>query len=153
MAIASAMILNPLTVLSQDNDTYISETAKQACIEYGEQYGICPELLMAMVEKESSGNPNTESGGCMGLMQINPKWHKERMERLGVMDIFDERGNILVAADYLAELFAEHVEVSLVLDKYNGNSKAQSNYDDGVISDYTKRILERSCILEELHGK
>lgn len=143
----------PITAVSQDNDTCISDTAKEACIEYGEQYGICPELLMAVIEVESRGRPDVKNGLCCGLMQISVKWHTDRMERLGVTDIFDERGNILVGVDYLAELFEKYHEASLVLDIYNGNSKAQENYENGILSDYARSVLERSAELEILHGK
>ena len=115
----------PMTAVSQDNDTYISDTAREACIEYGEQYGICPEILESIIEAESRGRPDVKNSSCCGLMQVSVKWHKDRMERLGVTDIFDERGNILVAADYLAELFEKYHEASLVLDIYHGDSKAQ----------------------------
>ena len=138
---------------SEDNDTYISEEIQGYCIEIAEEYGICPELLMAMVETESSGRPNAENSGCKGLMQISEKWHKDRMERLGVTDIYDPYGNILVGTDYLMELAEEHGEISLVLDLYNGNSKAYYNYENGILSKYARKILERSAELEMLHGK
>lgn len=140
-------------VISQDNDTYISDTAREACVEYGEEYGICPELLMSMIEVESGGQADARNGTCCGLMQISVKWHKDRMGRLGVTDIFDERGNILVGADYLAELFERYHEASLILDIFNGNSKAQENYESGILSDYARTVLERSAELEILHGK
>lgn len=143
----------PMTAASQDNDTYISDTARAACVECGEQYGICAELLMSIAEQESRGQPNAKNGSCCGLMQVSVKWHKDRMERLGVTDIFDEYGNILVATDYLAELFEKYHEASLVLDIYHGDSKAQKNYEDGIVSNYARKILERSAELEILHGK
>ena len=59
------------TSTAQPAGTYISEDAQEACVKYGEEYGICPELLMAMIERESSGRPDAESGGCKGLMQIS----------------------------------------------------------------------------------
>lgn len=138
---------------AKESDTCISETAYKACIEYGKKCGIAPELLMAVIETESEGNSYAKNGGCCGLMQINPKWHKERMQRLGVSDIFDERNNILVGTDYLSELFEEYQDVAYVLDVYNGNSKAKENYENGIVSDYSEKILERSAELEILHGK
>lgn len=138
-------------VEADGTDTYISETAQEACIEYGEQYGICPELLMAMIETESCGQADAENDGCYGLLQVSKKWHKDRMKRLGVTDIFDERGNILVGTDYLAELRDEYHEVSLALDIYHGDTKAFENYEKGIMSDYARTILERSVELEELY--
>ena len=134
-------------------ETWISDDAYSYCYEIGNQYNICPELLMAVIEKESSGKSNATNGGCVGLMQVSARWHQERMLRLGATDLYCERDNILVAADYLSELFQKYKEPSLVLDIYNGNSKAMWNYENGVISDYAGYILNRASELEILHGK
>ena len=142
-----------LTALSQDNDTYISEEIQGYCVEIGERYGVCPELLMAMIEMESRGNPKAENGGCCGLMQISIKYHSDRMERLGVTDIYDSYGNILVGTDYIMELAEECGDIGYVLDKYNGNSKADYNYENGIVSGYADWILNRSAELEMIHGK
>lgn len=148
------LLLFPMNVYANE-DTYISDTAYNACAHYGEEYNICPELLMAIIERESSGQADAENDGCMGLMQISVKWHKERMDRLGVTDIFNEEQNIHVAADYLAELFDRHEEVYLVLMCYNmGESSAQKLFDKGICeSNYAVEICERAEELERLHGK
>lgn len=143
----------PMTVTSQEADTWLFKEVQNYCEEIGGEYGICPELIEAMIESESSGQADAENGSCKGLMQISEKWHIERMERLGVTDIFDEYGNILLGADYLAELFEEYGEASLVLDVYNGNRNAMYNYENGILSKYAGKILERSAELERLHGK
>ena len=75
------------------------------------------------------------------------------MKRLGVTDLYDERGNVKVGADYLQELFREYEDPCLVLDIYNGNSQAFSNYERGIVSDYAGGVLERAAELERLHGK
>lgn len=142
-----------ITVTAKGNDTYLSEEIQGYCVEIGEEYGICPELLMAIIEKESSGNSLAENGDCKGLMQISERWHRDRMDRLGVENIYDSYGNILVGTDYLMELAEEYGDISYVLDIYNGNSKAERNYQNGVLSDYSEKILERSEELERLHGK
>lgn len=110
-----------LTAVSQNNDTYISVGIQGYCVEIGERYGVCPELLMAMIEKKSSGNPTAENGGCYGLMQVSTKYHSDRMERLGVTDIYDSYGNILVGTDYLMELAEEYGDIGYVLDKSKGD--------------------------------
>lgn len=151
--IALAMLISQ-PIKASDDDTFISEVAKESCIKYGEEYDICPELLMAMIEVESSGNPTAENCGCVGLMQISKKWHEDRMDRLGVTDLYDEDSNIHVGADYLAELIDEHGdEMSYILDLYNGNRNAESNLANGKVSKYANKILTRSAQLERLHGK
>ncbi len=135
---------------AKDGETFISDTAYDACVEYGEEYGICAELLMAIIERESNGQPDAESKGCKGLMQISAKWHNDRMKRLGVTDIFDERGNIIVGTDYLSELFGRYGDPAIALMVYNGDSRA---LEEGYISDYASWILERSTELERIHVK
>lgn len=49
---------------AQPAGTYISEDAQEACVKYGEEYGICPELLMAIIERESAGQADAENGGA-----------------------------------------------------------------------------------------
>lgn len=122
--------------------------------EIGNRYGICPELLQAIVFYESSNNPMVKSaGGDTGYMQVNKKWHKDRMDRLGVTDLTDGYGNILVGTDYLAELAGKYEDISLVLMKYNGDSKAEKLYEQGKMSEYAEKILSLAGELERLHGK
>lgn len=108
---------------------------------------------MAIIEKESSGQADAVNGDCKGLMQVSERWHTDRMERLGVTDLYDPYGNIIIGVDYLAELATEYEDIALVLDIYSGNSKAFQNYEHGIVSIYAKEILERTAELERLHEK
>ena len=124
--------------------------------EVGAMYDICPELLQALVERESTFYINATNGSCKGLAQISTRWHTERMERLGVTDIYEPYGNILVAADYLRELFDEREDddVYYVLMRYNmAIDTANSLYAAGEITDYARSIVRRAAELERLHGK
>lgn len=138
------------TSVEQPAGSYIPEEIQNVCVKYGEEYGICPELLMAMIERESSGRPDAESGGCKGLMQISDRWHKDRMERLEVTGIYDVDGNIHVGADYLAELFEKYEDVGIVLMVYHGEKDAATKTE---LSDYADWILTRSAELERMNGK
>lgn len=136
---------------------YISEAELMAiCNEAGAIYNICPELLQALVERESSGYIQAHNAGCCGLAQVSTRWHADRMERLGVTDIYEPYGNILVAADYLRELFDEDEgnDVYYVLMRYNmAIDTANELYEAGEITDYAVDITERAAELERLHGK
>lgn len=132
-------------------DTYISRHAYDACVKYANEYCICPELVMAIIERESEGDPNATNGSCKGIMQISERWHADRMERLGVTDIYDTVGNIRVGVDYLSELFLEYEDAATVLMVYHGEEDAVLKARRGEISYYAKCILERSQELERLH--
>ena len=73
------------------------------------------------------------------------------MKKLGVTDIYDINGNVLVAADLLAELLEANDDMAYALDRYNGNPKAESNYSNGKVSGYAAEILKISQALELLH--
>lgn len=138
---------------AENADTFIPVECVAYCEEIGAQYGICPELLEAIMESESSGNQYAQNGNCKGLMQINMQYHKDRMERLGVFDIFDKRGNILLAADYLMELFREYGDLGTVLMLYNGSSDALERGKTAQYTEYAQKIMKRSEQLERLHQK
>lgn len=152
LAISVFMMFPAMEVYAQ-SEQILSDEIIGYCDEIGEQYGICSELLQAMIERESTGNPFAENGGCIGLLQISKRWHLDRMERLGVDDLFDPYSNILVGSDYIMELADRYGDVALVLSVYHGESRAFENYENGIISGYAKGILERSEELEREHGK
>ena len=131
------------------------DEVRTACEKYGELYGICPEFLEGIAYEESrfeaAAVDSTKT--CHGLMQIHTKSHKDRMKRLGVSNIYDVEGNILVAADYLAELFEQYEDAGTVLMIYHGEKDAVKKGERGVISNYAKRVLSMSEMYERAHGK
>ena len=137
----------------------VPEDIKAAAEEYGEEYGICPELIMAICYEESRFTPGiiNRSGKNYGLMQINPNFNTARMQRLGITkdNLLTVRGNILVGADLLSELFQESEDVVDVLLQYGGFSrqKVEAYHRDGTIPAYITRLLERSRNYEEQNEK
>ena len=86
-------------------------------------------------------------------MQISERWHTGRMEEIGADDIWSETDNIHIGANYLHELFNRYEDVALVLMVYNGESDAVEKAENGYISDYARKILDRSAELERWKGK
>lgn len=148
-------MVNPVLTVEAAPQRKISEKLLiQYTEEIGQQYGICPELLQAIAERESSLRIYATNGTCKGLMQISEKWHRDRMERLGVENIYDAYGNILLAADYLVELAEENNDLYYVLMRYNmKKSTADELYEAGEYTDYAISITERAEELERQHGK
>lgn len=149
------LLIPGLTVEAAASEKKITE---ERLLEYteeiGKQYGICPELLQAIAERESSLRIYATNGSCKGLMQISEKWHRDRLERLGVKDIYDAYGNILLAADYITELAEDNEDIYYVLMRYNmKKSTADKLYAAGEYTDYAVGIVERAEELERLHGK
>ena len=125
----------------------VPEDIQFYCEMAQDEFNVCAELLEAIAWRESRFDPHAKNEGCLGLMQISERWHKDRMKKLSVDDIYDAQGNIRVAADYLDDLFEMYDgDLYKVLMTYNGDSS------EGV-SDYALEICEISQALERIHHK
>ena len=138
-----------------ETEIEVPEEVETACEKYGEEYGICPELLEAICFKESRFHREVvdPSFTCIGLMQIDATVHRKRMQRLGIYDLFDIDNNVHVGADILSELFELNDDAGLVLMLYHGERNAFYKAKRGKLSSYAKDILEISEELERKHGK
>lgn len=141
------------TISAETEDTWICEEYQEYIYEVSEEYHVCPELIMAIVEQESSGNAKAVNGNCKGLMQVSEHWHVGRMESLGVTDLFDPYSNILVGTDYFMELVTEYDDLYTVLMVYNGTADAVEKAEAGQYTDYATEIVARAEQLERMHGK
>ena len=103
-----------------------------------EKHGINPDIVIAQIKKESNFNPNAigDGGNSFGLMQIQPRWHSKRMERLGCTDLLDPIQNVKVGIDYLAEKYREYGDIALALTAYNAGSVRNG------VSGYAVAVLE-----------
>lgn len=111
----------------------------RACDETGVAY----ELALAVVWKETNfRNIAGDGGKSAGYMQVQRKYHSDRMERHGVKDLTDPYGNFLVGCDYLAELIAKEKGLEWALMAYNGGpSYANKLAKAGKVSQYAKNVL------------
>lgn len=146
---------NSMSYIPTIDETGIPEEIYQDAEIIGHEFNICPELLMALAERESRCLPEVENGPCKGLMQVNAKLHTQRFEEAGWSESewTDPYKNMYVAADYLSDLFEDYEDVGIVLGVYHGESNAIPKAQKGQLSSYVTGILERSAELERLHGK
>ena len=116
----------------------------------GRMYNIDADLLEAIAEVESGGDPGSVSPkGALGLMQLMPSTATE----FSVLDPFDPVSNILGAADFLESLrqrFAGSLNLQTLPDllaAYNAGPGAVEKY--GWVPPYPethkyiKRVIER----------
>lgn len=95
-----------VTINAKDESTKtrISNAVKSA----SDKYGVDPNLILAVIQKESNFNPKaTSKSGAQGLMQIMPS----NFKYLGVTNGYNIENNI----DCGTKLLKQY------LDKYNGN--------------------------------
>lgn len=129
----------PLAAMSSDEeiiDQYIYNIAET-------RYpSLDPELIRAIVYHESRYDPTVinPKSGTTGLMQISPKWHLGRARSLGVEDLTDPYGNLLVGCDLLNELIRTYSQ-NYALDVYAGGYSYAESYKHSE-SPYVKEIYE-----------
>lgn len=136
--------------LDEDLQDYIIDICKDSVID--------PEMVMAMIRKESNFNANAigDSGRSLGLMQIQPKWHQWRMDEIfgespndiidGVdMRWFDPYKNVSVGVHILNDLYATGLSEDWILMAYNGGyGYAYERVAEGVVTEYV--VLVRQYI-------
>ena len=109
------------------------EKLQAACEEFDVPYA----LALGLIEVESDfRNILGDNGASTGYMQIQKRWHKDRMERLGVNDLSDPEGNFRVGLDYLSELYRKYGSWEMALTVYN------RGHNPGYITRYAYRVLE-----------
>jgi hypothetical protein len=113
---------------------------------------IDPELIFAMISVESSYKADTigDNGNSFGLMQIQPRWHQKRMDKLGCDDLLDPYQNVTVGIDYFTEMLEEGGTIKWALLAYNGGpSYANRMTDAGETSAYVTKVYDRMNALKE----
>ena len=99
-----------------------------------EESGITYELALAVIRKETEfQNVMGDNGNSYGYMQIQPRWHEDRMERLGVTDLTDPYSNFRVGCDFLAELLSKYT-LEEALTAYNSGKPGKSEYATSVMN-------------------
>ena len=146
---------NSLSMIPTEEQTGIPEDIYQDAEIIGHEFNICPELLLAIAERESRFQAEAKNGSCKGLMQLNTSCHKARFEEMGwsVTDWNNAYINMYVAGAYLHDLFVEYEDVGIVLGLYHGESDAVRRGQSGKLSSYVNKILERSEELERIANK
>lgn len=129
-------------------DVPLSEELQDFIAIECEVHHIDPAVVVAMIDRESDFQADAigDSGEAFGLLQVQPRWHQERMDKLGVTDLLDPQQNVAVAVDYLAELIDRDNGLEWALMAYNAGATGASK---GFGSDYAAEVLENS---ENLKG-
>lgn len=136
-------------------DVPLTEDLQDIIIDTASRRGVDPALVLAVIEKESGYNPDAsgDNGKSQGLMQIWRNAHKKRMKKLGAVNLYDPRDNVLVGIDILAEKLEKYEDAEKALIAYNaGDAGAKKHYfSKGIYSNgYSQAVLK---IAEEIRRK
>jgi soluble lytic murein transglycosylase-like protein len=140
-----------IVTIAQYFDVSLNETLQDHIFTVCEEYQVDPSIIVAMIENESEFYAGAigDGGNSFGLMQIQPRWHKERMERLGCDDLLDPYQNVMVGVDYISELIECDKGMTWALMAYNGGpSYANKKAAAGEVSQYATDILHSEIVTD-----
>jgi soluble lytic murein transglycosylase-like protein len=133
-------------------DVPLSEELQDYIFYLCDRYEVDPKIVIAMIRKESTYNSDCvgDNGAAIGLMQIQPRWHQERMFKLGVVDLYNPYQNVQAGIDYLAEMLDwGDGSITYALTAYNaGPTYAWELEEQGRVSYYARTVLEYADELE-----
>lgn len=111
--------------------------------KYAGWNGLSPDLVRAVIQQESGGNPRSVSAvGAKGLMQLMP----ETAQAYGVQDAFDPEMNIAAGTRHLSGLLREfNGDIPKALAAYNAGSGAVKKFGGvppyGETQQYVRKIM------------
>ncbi|MFC1562287.1 lytic transglycosylase domain-containing protein, partial [candidate division KSB1 bacterium] len=132
---------NPLSLLNKVRQ-FDHEIRKVA-----EDIQLDPDLIRAVIAKESSGNPLAVSQkGAKGLMQLMD----ETAQEMGVRDVLDPEDNIRAGAGYLKKMLVKfNGDLPLALAAYNAGPGAVGVYSGMPPYPETQNFVESVMIMQE----
>lgn len=136
-------------------DVPLDEDLQDFIIEAAGQHGIDPAIVLGMIQRETEFDPELigDGGKSFGLMQIQKRWHEDRMERLGVWDLMNPYQNVAVGIDYLAEMLEKYDgDLEMALIGYNsGPTGAYEDYfSKGIYSNsYSQTVVANTEKIRE----
>lgn len=148
--------MNSLTAVQHTYfDCPLSHELQDYIANLCEEHHIDPAVIIAMIGRESGYREDAkgDKGKSLGLMQIQPRWHSERMEALDCDDLLDPYDNVTVGIDFLGELIEKYDgNVNMALMAYNaGATGAKRNwFSKGVYENkYSKAVMKLAEELKE----
>lgn len=121
----------------------MEDALQRYVVEQCQARGVPPEIVMAIIERESDFNSDArgDGGRSYGLMQIRQDIHRDRCIALDAPCLLDPYQNIRVGVDYLAELLSWGHGLEYALSWYNGHG--------GEPCDYAREVMARAEYMAE----
>jgi len=114
-------------------DVPMSDELQRYVREQAERQGVPFEIALAVIERESSYQPDAVSDtGDFGLMQINVCNHRWLYEELGITDVMDPEQNVEAGLYILGQAFQKYDDPDKALMAYNmGDSGMKAAWSKG----------------------
>jgi len=126
-------------ITDNSNNTHTqAQKIVEAIQHWSSKYQVDEKLILAVAKVESNFYKHAISeSGAMGVMQVIPSWHKDKIKdaraSLGNPEVFNINTNIYLGTRILKDCLSRFIKVSKALMCYSGNTKG---YDTKVLNTY-----------------
>jgi hypothetical protein len=106
-------------------DGKLAERISNEILKYSSEYRLPPNLVIHVMNRESGFRPLiTSKAGALGLMQVIPKWHKEKLEAMKISknEVYHIDNNVKLGCWILREYFDQSGDIEKTLKKYVGGN-------------------------------
>lgn len=112
-------------------------TIMSAVFRYSDEHNVAPELVFSVIDNESSFRNNAKSSvGALGLMQVLPVWHQDKIRLNGGSNalLWNPEFNIKIGTHILRDYInRSRGNVHEALARYNGSFGANNGYPEKVL--------------------
>lgn len=110
---------------------HLAKSIVESSTYWGTTYNIDPLLILSLISVESRFNVfAVSSSNALGLTQVIPKWHKEKIKG---SNLFDINSNIRIGTQVLYKCLEDYKVVQKALLCYNGSLNSNSLYAKNVL--------------------
>lgn len=127
--------VNPKLTYKDAREIFVS------AIKWGSEFKVDPKLILAIAKVESKFVPYSISPtGALGLMQVIPKWHRQKIvdarDKIGNPELFGISTGIYLGTRVIKECLVQTSnKVTSALSCYSGNTPG---YETEVLAAYSK---------------
>ena len=114
-------LIKKLVPKNLSNDDIIKYS--KSIIKYSKKYDLPYELIVSIIYHESTfGKKKLSKKGAIGLMQVVPKWHKDKLKNLkiDITRIQNYDNNINLGCNIISEYYIMHGSIKKALYSYLG---------------------------------
>lgn len=133
-----------ITRLRPQLDDEIVDLINAAIIKYSYEYRLPPEFVVYLMDRESKFNPLAKSSaGALGLMQIMPTAHKDKLKTMGitVQQIYHIDNNVKLGCWILREYMNTTGSIEKALTRYVGGT--HDGYVKDILIGFTNEMVPK----------
>jgi hypothetical protein len=123
-------------------DWKLAERISKEILKYSSEYRLPPNLIIHIINRESGFRPLiTSRAGALGLMQVIPKWHKEKLEAMKISEdeVYYINNNIKLGCWIFREYFDQTGDIEKTLKKYVGGN--HETYIKNILAGFANEVI------------